>query len=174
MARKFTRSRGRHGSARETLWIAITPTVNTLSVASTALLFTGFSAGVLALRPFTIIRSRGWFHVASDQGGVSENYDCALGFAVVSDQALAIGVTAVPTPNTDRDSDLWMVYEEVGGRWRFDSAAGVTEAGVGTKFDSKGMRKVEEGQDLAITIENSAVSLGAVVYKSGRMLIKLH
>jgi len=39
--------------------------------------------------------------VRSDQFVATEGYEIAIGMAVVSDQALAIGVTAVPTPFTD-------------------------------------------------------------------------
>jgi len=168
----FTRRGGR--MVRESLWVAILPTVSALGSASTAALFTGFSAAILALRPFTIVRTRGYIHLQSDQEAADETYFATLGAAVVSDQALAIGVTAVPTPQTDADSDLWFLYESLAGTVRFTSASGVFDAGHGRVFDSKSMRKVEDGEDVAMSVETAAISAGAVFLKGGRMLIKLH
>ena len=50
--------------------------------------------------------------VESDQSAATELFIGNLGLAVVSDQATAVGVTAVPTPATDRGSDLWFLIEE--------------------------------------------------------------
>ena len=167
-------NRGR-SSRRETLWLRIAETQTTLAGASTAALFTGFTSTLLAARPFTIIRTRGWFSMRSDQISSDETYGVGLGMAVVSDQAAAIGITAVPTPSTDGDSDLFFLYEEMYSRFEFFDATGVNpQNSIGRTFDSKASRKVEEGQDLAITVETGTISLGAVVIKAGRMLIKLH
>jgi len=159
---------------RETLWLGVAPSVTTLSGPSQALLFTGFPASILDLRPFTVVRVRGQLHVSSDQSGATENYEAALGMAIVSDQALAIGVTAVPTPFTDSASDLWFLYEAMQGRLDQNTTAGILETGHGRSFDSRAMRKVEDGQDLAISVETASTSAGAVIMKSGRMLLKLH
>jgi len=159
---------------RETLWIEIAATGTVLAAASTAVLFSGLTAAELAQRPFTIMRTRLYFHVRSDQAAVSETYHAAMGIAVVSDQALAIGVTAVPTPFTDLGSDLWLYHEITIGSIASVSAIGIFESGFGRPTDSKAMRKVVEGQDVAISVETSAVSSGAIVEKAGRMLIKLH
>jgi len=99
-----------------------------------------------------------------------------LGFAVVSDQAVAVGVTAVPTPFTDKGSDLFFVYQQLVGRVGTGTgvaAAGViTEIGRFVEYDSKAMRKVNEGQDVVITVENEIA--GCVLTHSARMLIKMH
>ena len=54
--------------------------------------------------------------MVSDQTTASEGFHAGMGFSVVSDQAFAIGVTAVPTPMSDIDSDLFFVYETLIGR----------------------------------------------------------
>ena len=161
---------------RESKWIAIAATETAISGANSAVLFTGFSAVDLGLRPFTIVRSRGFFSVMSDQIAASERWGASIGMAVVSDQAFAIGVTAVPTPETDRDSDLWYVYETLMGRVQFVSSTGITLYGATPwiQYDSRAMRKVEEGQDCAIVVETNSVSNGVQISKAGRMLIKLH
>ena len=161
---------------RETFWVGIAPTTTTLATA-TPVLFTGFGADSLALRPFTIIRTRGVLNLSSDQVAATEPYLAAFGMAVVSDQALAVGVTAVPTPINEAGSDLWFLYESLTGAFTFGDATGrIDSAGTFKEFDSKAMRKVEDGQDLAIVMEASGAGTfeGCNMAKHGRMLIKLH
>ncbi len=176
MARKsgFVRRGGR--MVRETLWVGIGETDTALASAGTAVLFTGLTANLLSLRPFTIVRTRGLIHVISDQVSAAETFGAMFGMCVVSDQALAVGITAVPTPGADRASDLWFVYEEIFGRLILNTAIGVQTYGRdGCKyFDSKAMRKIEEGQDLSITVEAMTISSGVQIKKAGRLLIKLH
>jgi len=163
------------GPRRETKWIEIAPTVTKLSTASTAAIFTGLSATDLALRPFTIIRTRVNLHIASDQEINDELQNAAFGIAIVSDQALAIGVTAVPTPFTDIGSDLWFAHQIMTSRFLLGTAVGFSgDFGMEKDLDSKAMRKVEEGQDVSISIETSSISAGCDFVKSGRLLIKLH
>jgi len=112
--------------------------------------------------------------VRSDQISALEDWGASLGMAVVSEQAAAIGVTAVPTPDTDRTSDLFFVYEEVMGQFTFTTGVGYVEGGRERIVDSKAMRRVDEGQDLIITVETPAIVSSAVVTFCGRFLVKLH
>ncbi len=105
----------RQGQRRESVWIGISENLDTLSAANVAILSATLNATALALRPFTVVRTRIWMHALSDQTGAPEDYQVALGAAVVSEQASAIGVTAVPTPFTDVASDLWFYYEVIAG-----------------------------------------------------------
>ncbi len=168
--------RGQRRQIRESLWFEISTVQATLAGAPTAVLSNSFNAGVLALRPFTIVRTRGILACRSDQTAASETFAVDLGFAVVSDQAVAIGVTAVPTPLTDKGSDLFFVYEQLFGHLSVGAGSGTGPATSGSwafmKFDSKAMRKVNEGSDVAVTMENEIA--GAIAFISGRMLIKLH
>ena len=95
----------------------------------------------------------------------------ALGLAVVSDEAVAVGVTAVPTPVTEIASDLWYAHQVY-----FADAVSLTDLTVGGgryRIDSKAMRKVEDGQDIAIVAENAA-AFGQIISFAGRFLIKTH
>ncbi len=159
---------------RETKWIAITETNTALAAANTAALFNGLEADELGQRPFTIVRTCLVHFVKSDQRAVSEQYQVGIGIAVVSDQALAIGITAVPTPFTDLGSDLFFLWNAIAGQISVTTDVGVLQEGLLQNVDSKAMRKVEDGQDIAITIENSGLSNGSNTVKFGRMLIKLH
>ncbi len=174
MARKsgFIRRDGR--MRRETQWLFYTSNDVVLAAASTASVRSSLNAAALALRPFTVIRTRGHWGVKSDQAGASEQYSASMGWVVVSDQASTVGVTAVPTPETDRGSDLWYVYESMAGEFIFISGVGVFEAGHWSDFDSRAARKVEEGQDINVIVESSAISSGCEVFSGARFLIKLH
>jgi len=128
-----------------------------------------------ALRPFTIVRIRIHIGVESDQQVASEAVASAMGVAVVSDQAEAIGITALPTPLTDLSSDLWLAHQFLFTEFTFATASGF----IGTNMhretiDSKAMRKVEDGQDVVVTAESSIIGEGAILTVGGRMLIKLH
>ncbi len=160
---------------RESIWLFQGPFRQGLAAASTAVLGTSLNAAALALRPFTVVRTHLHFQVKSDQTAASEFYQAALGMAVVSDQAVAIGITAVPTPFTDMGSDLWFLHQILQGDFTFLSGVGVMEIGGQLKdVDSRAMRKVEDGQDLVGIVETSSLSTGAVAGFAGRQLIKLH
>ncbi len=177
MARRIIRSNFRRGAVqrRESLWLFGDPIDTTLSAASTAALISTLNAAALALRPFTLVRTRGELWVRSDQTATSEDYAASLGMCVVSDQAAAIGVTAVPTPETDRGSDLFFLYESGQQAFtRFDATGTLGAEGLVKSFDSKAMRKVNIDQDIAVVIETASISLGAQVMVSFRMLVKLH
>ncbi len=163
-------------TVRETMWIAIDPTDTALAAASNAALIGVLNAAALALRPFTVIRTRGIFHVISDQIAAAENFGAALGFAVVSTQASGIGATAVPLPDVDRGSDLFFVYEEILGRFIFISGAGFENVGNQAlhRYDSKAMRKVNDDQDIVTVIQAQSIVSSGQVKHAGRMLIKLH
>ena len=157
---------------RDTIWAGFFANVS-LGAGSTAAVMTQLAAGGLSLRPFTVIRSRGFVFVGSDQEAASEEQIVTYGHCVVSEQAIAIGVTAIPTPFTDVESDLWWVYETVASRLVV-TPAGTGSPGMTQYFDSKAMRKVEDGQDIVSVVETTSGSAGARVLTGVRLLLKLH
>ncbi len=165
--------RGGVRQRRESLWLGITESSTALGAANTAVLINLLNAAALALTPFTIVRTRGVWSVRSDQTAATEQQMVGLGAAVVSTQAAAIGVTAVPTPFTDQGSDLWFLYEMWASTFSVVSAIG-TEVYQSVRYDSRAMRKVEDQQDVAVVLENSSITLGSTVLHSGRILVKLH
>ena len=133
------------------------------------------NAAALALRPFTIVRTRFQIMVTSDQVIASEDQGGALGMAVVSDQATAIGVSAVPTPITDMGSDLWFVHQQYHTAFTLVSGVGFDgRSGQVVDIDSKAMRKVDIGQDVVIVAESDTPSSGYDFTVGGRMLIKVN
>ncbi len=176
MARRFVGLRQRMVSAgRKTFWFTSVIAEDNLPSASSAVIVTSLNAAALALRPFTIIRTRGFVAVRSDQSGVDEKQQVAFGGIIVSDQAAAIGITAVPTPVTD-DQSTWFFLQHHVGRFEFITGTGVQANMVPwmRDIDSKSMRKVEEGQTALTIAENSATSDGTDIVTYARMLIKLH
>jgi len=160
---------------RQTLWFTLPEATLTLAAANSAGRFLVLNAAALALRPFTVVRTRLSFFARSDQTGALETWQVAIGAAVVTDQASAIGVTAVPTPFTDLGSDSWFVHQIVTGVFLFISGVGVHPTGGRIiDVDSKAMRKVEDGSDINFTAENSGISAGTTIVTAGRMLVKLH
>jgi len=134
------------------------------------------NAAALAMRPFTVVRSRFNWAIVSDQVVAAESFGAAAGGCVVSDQAAAIGVSAVPTPVTDQGSDLFYWYDQHFGRFLVLSAIGFVETGADNMrdIDSKAMRKVNEDEDLIITFETFSFVSSAQITFGGRFLVKLH
>ncbi len=159
---------------RESLWIGGSFVRSTLASANAVAIQTSLNVAALALRPFTVVRVRGHLFYRSDQSSAAENYSGCYGKCVVTEQALAIGVTAVPTPETDSASDAWFVYENFTGRFDFTTGTGYREVGRLLTIDSKAMRKVEDGFDLISVAEAATISAGIVIETFTRTLIKLH
>jgi len=174
--RQFVRRTAlRQGQRRQSLWLFSAWTNVTVATGGAAIL-TSLNAAALALRPFTVVRSRGFLHIATDQAGTTENQALIYGRIVVKDEALAIGITAVPTPESQSASD-WHVFEPMATRFQLNSAIGfVHPAGFGMQYDSKAMRKVDLGDDLIDVVEVglSGPSEGVLFRSFSRVLLKLH
>ena len=131
---------------RQTAWFDMPPAVNTLTVAGGTIIYS-LNAAALALRPFTVVRTHMLLQFESDQIAALERYVGAFSFAVVSDEASATGVAAVPTPITEQGSDLFFLWQGGMGRFAFTTGVAYIEAGHQYVVDSKAMRKVDLGQD---------------------------
>ncbi len=163
------------GARRKTTWLQFAPIATTTTSASEAALVFVLNTAALALRPFTVVRTRGLLELQSDQSGASEDQSVGFGLAVVSDAASAVGVTAVPTPITDMGSDLFFSHELLYNNFIQKTGVGFeAAAGVRHYFDSKAMRKVDISEDIVVVMESSAISAGLILTMGFRMLVKLH
>ncbi len=153
------------------MWFGFEPTTVVLTAAGGTINFS-LNAAALALRPFTVVRTHFDLYIISDQDAADEDQMGAFGIAVVSDQAVAVGVTAVPTPVTDMGSDLWFVHQIVLSAVK---VAGTDLAFKGEKYsvDSKAMRKCSIGQDIVVVSEFDASGAGFRLLMGGRMLVKI-
>ncbi len=159
---------------REMLWIPTPPLVSTIALGSKQF-HAQLNAAALALRPFTVVRTRGYMFLKSDQAANTENQFITFGVIVVTDVASGIGVTAIPGPVTDPESDFF-VYESLAAAIQVVSAASVFSIGVGKELDSRSMRKVDNGDDIVLMSETPAtgISEGVEFRLTQRMLVKLH
>ncbi len=172
---RHMRSRTITARKRESQWIQLCPTTTASNVAAaTSVLIGSLSAGALALRPFTVVRTRFQAWWAGDQVAASEEPFAALGLIVVSDQASAAGVASIPSPISDADGD-WFVYENLQSSVLFATASGFSGSeGKSSAVDSKAMRKVGPNEDIAVVVENGSSVFGGQIIVCGRMLVKLH
>ncbi len=170
MAIKRTRGFNR-GPRRLTVWAGFNWSSDTFTTTGGTILGSLSAAG-LALRPFTIVRQYIEMQVSSDQAAALETQLGAIGSCVVSDQASAIGVTAVPTPITDHDSDLFMMHGYFAGDQ--SSIVDRTIPAARKSFDSKAMRKVNEDEDFILVAELDSTGQGFIIQTAFRFLIKLH
>ena len=172
--RRFARGSAAIAQKRLTSWFEFLPRTDVLTATGGTIIFS-LNTAALALRPFTIVRTRFLVSIVSDQLGADEIQIGAYGMAVVSDQAVAVGVTAVPTPITDMGSDLWFVHQMCYNDFQFVSGVGFHSDGAHQyEIDSKAMRKVDIGQDLVVVAEVAGASSGAAFVSGGRMLVKVN
>ena len=104
----------------------------------------------------TILRTVVQISVFTDNEAAAEQQVGAFGICVVTDVALAIGITAVPSPVAEIQDDLWYVHHTIVQRSSFLSSIGFYP-NVATlyQFDSKAKRKVETGSTIVVVVENS-------------------
>ncbi len=159
---------------RETVWGSIVLANTALGAGGDTVLVRSLSAAFLELRPFTMVRNHLFLSLQSDQTIATEDQQAAFGTCVVSDQAQAIGVTAVPTPLTDLSSDLWLLWAFMQHSFMFSANGIASPFNTWKDVDSKAMRKVEDGQDVIDVIELPASSDGVTLTSVGRFLVKLH
>ena len=166
-------SRGQARARRESSWLSIDAAAN--SVDNSVVLTHTMTAAELARRPFTVVRTRMTVSIATDQLSADESQVGAIGLCVVSSQAVAIGVTAVPTPLTDLASDLWFVHQPLLSEMILNTAIGFdSNGGHVYEIDSKAMRKVNDDEEIIVVVEGSGAFQGAIIKTVGRLLIKDH
>ena len=145
-----------------------------VAAATSVLLLPGLNAAVLALRPFTIVRTRGLVLVTSDQAGATEHQMGAFGFGLAQDQAVASGIGSLPTPVTEAGSSNWFLWQPLLSTVSQASAAAFANIGNVYEFDSKAQRKVPVGEDVYVAVENESATDGFLVSFVARMLVKIN
>ena len=175
MARRVARVRFARPAPRTKMWIGW-GVGNATVVASTVKLLFTYSAGALLLRPFTILRTRGIIAIKSDQEAASEFPFGSFGELIVTDTAAALGITALPNPDSflgggDPEAD-WYIHQVCQVDF-VRSASGLSSPAASEyMIDSKAMRKVGPDDDGAALFAPTGV--GCQVFTGGRQLIQLH
>ncbi len=172
-SRRF-RSR-QQSNQRHTEWLGTPPSTGvTVLGAATSVLFGFFDtrdASNFFPGPFTIVRTRGLFSAQSDLATGGDPFG-AFGFTVVSGEAFDAGIASIPTPYTENDEDRWFVNQF----WQ-QIAINTGDARIYTQnvypFDSKAMRKVNNGDVIVAIVENASATQGSHMLMDFRLLIKL-
>ncbi len=166
------RGRRRFAGARRerahTGWTRSTAVARATIAPATKVLLGSFVLG--ATRDETVLRTRGLVAIASDQAVTVEDQVGAYGLVVVSDLALAAGAASIPGPVTDESDDGWFVWVPFGQQSQQD-ADGISS--LMYPFDSKAMRRIEDGYGVAIMIENASATAGLQVLDVVSLLSKL-
>jgi len=103
----------------------------------------------------TVLRTLARFVVRTDQVAATEFQIGALGLIVVSDQAISVGITAVPHPIADIADDGWFVHMPIVQAFELGDNTGFTYAPT-YEVDSKAKRVIHDGQSIGIVVENSS------------------
>ena len=119
----------------------------------------------------TIVRLRGLLSMIPNIASADQTIVGAVGFGVVSDQALAAGVASMPGPWSDPDWDGWFMWMGISQKFEFASGVGLLTSSVQQIMDSKAMRKVGPNEAVVAIGESQAIAFDVSV--PSRMLIKL-
>jgi len=136
-------------------------------------------AGASALNDgLTVVRTRGQLLVRQSTSAAANNgYTFGMGICIVSSDAFAVGITAIPGPITDMDWDGWF-YHDFG----FVQSNTATTADIGEQIsatyrkdvDSKAMRKLGINDTIVAVFESTLVGTAQLrVFFDSRVLIKL-
>ncbi len=167
MARQQHRFRGSSRTSRLTTWLgpADAGYVNVASGGKSLLASSSFE------EPNTVIRTRGVVSVGPQSFGVDVEIKGAYGVAIVSTDALAVGITAIPGPFSDSDWGGWLVWRSFAFIFEFGDSTGRMFANVNMEIDSKAMRKVESNESLVVIAESQGGLFQ--IWDGTRHLIKL-
>ena len=145
-----------------------------LSASSKILLTTAFAV----TQPSTLVRIRGYFDFCMlSTSALGDGMMGALGIALVSDDAFAAGITAIPGPQSDANWDGWIFHSF----WGVRSVTGTIADGanaVGAYYrmivDSKAMRKWDPANTLVGVVEGvESGAMSVEVNGETRLLLKV-
>ena len=105
----------------------------------------------------TILRTVGVLSVVSDQAAAVEDQMGAFGMIIVTENARAIGVTAMPDPVTDAGDDGWFVYQSFAQK----TNAGGADPSKTYMLNSKAKRIIQgTGVNIALMVKNAHATHG--------------
>ena len=124
----------------------------------------------------TIVRIRGRVYCyLSAAAAVDNGFALTFGMGICTNQAFAIGATAVPSPLDEADWDGWLWHQFV---YVMSPLGAPVEAPTSALFsmevDSKAMRKLPQNQTLFVAVD--AIERGAATVRvdfDSRVLVKL-
>ncbi len=120
----------------------------------------------------TILRSRGHITWFTDNPTATELQIGAFGAIIVSDPAVAIGITAIPGPGvaSEGGDDGWFIHQTFSSK---TLVANVDMVSHTIEIDSKAKRKIDDGFAAAFVVENVQSAQGMRVMFAMRVLSQL-
>ena len=122
--------------------------------------------------PGTIVRSRGRITIQPQVYSADLNIVGAFGIGLVSSEAAAVGITAIPEPFSDADWGGWMVWQSFALHYEFHDATGSFLESEAIEIDSKAMRKVEPNSVMVFVAESQGGAF--FIAETVRLLQMLH
>ncbi len=170
MARRQQRQFNRSSSRPNRTWAGVSPAAYTVLAGSTKVLLNTFVLSNQGIDE-TILRVVGQVSVSSDQQAVSEDQIGAIGMCIVTDTAVATGITAVPDPVTDVNDDIWFMYQSFSQQMRFGTSVGLhPDWATNYQIDSKAKRIVQSGETIIVVAANAHASHSLQIAFSIRVL----
>ena len=175
MARSRSAFRQVH-TRRLTAW-GLGPGGNTVTALSgTGQTILGAGVVMVSEEKSTIVRVRGSLQAyLKTTAAADDGFHCAVGLALVTDEAFAVGATAVPGPISEIDWDGWMYHRIFDVHATGGTASDTIGLSVAQfEVDSKAMRKWDEGNTLMAVVEVVEGTTATMsVWFDTRILIKL-
>ncbi len=168
MARRSHRGRGQ-STRRLSQWVGSADVTDHTSLAAATTLID--QSLTPADQPETIVRVRGLLTVESDQVAGKETPFGAIGFAIVSTEALAAGAASIPAPYSNAGDDGWFVHQFFSAPVFRADATGFGNIAQSYQFDSKAMRKLSPDDRVVMMVENASATDGLLFVLSFRMLL---
>ena len=168
MANRRPFVRGVRGPTRKTQWggLADQAYLTVASGGSTLISSTSFAA------PATVVRNRGMVAIKPSSYTADVSPVGAVGMGIVSQEALAVGVSAIPTPFSDADWGGWLMWRSFAYHFESITQAGVLLGTWNMEIDSKAMRKVEPNEALVFIAESQSGAFS--IAETVRLLLLLH
>ena len=172
------RFRGQRGPRRKTAWQQGPEAVGFSLTATGSALWGATGASMASGREVTLVRTRGQAHIVMDAwDSVGAGFRGALGIAMATPEAIAVGITAVKTPLADVDWDGWLWHSmfDVRAITAAESeATNATSVHQRIEIDSKAMRKISDEMVLFGAVEVVEAGISSVdIWANTRCLVKL-
>jgi len=163
----------RTGVKRKTAWGAGPSESDTPGTSAAATFVALWATGSATATPgLTQVRIRG--HVSSwltGAGAIGDGYRLAFGIRIVSPEAFAVGITAMPTPFTDIGDDGWLYHNT----WDVITTTATPVSGElhthRFEIDSKAMRKIPDEGYLTVGVMEGVEIGGVTVEWTGKTRI---
>ena len=175
MANRNSRSsRFQNQRVRNRAWTGSFETALVSIPANSAVLLSGFvpqNPGI----DLTILRTVGEIFVSSDNAAASETQVGAVGMIIVTDDAFAVGITAIPDPVASVFDDGWFMFQSFAQKTTFLSSIGFNDpSGMKYSYDSKAKRILEgAGKTIVIVAANAHATEGFNLLLNTRILTQL-